>query len=130
MGNDSDHLLDLAAREGIHPVGLRTLLSVIHGLSMRRSLQGDGPHIGAPQVVTGLLSSAHERFGILTREVLTHWGLESPSQIGRGVDVLVESGFLERSSDELDDYESLEGTIEWPIPPTPGIRELSSWGAY
>lgn len=130
MPDHSEHLMDLAEREGLHPDGLRTLLAVIHGLSLRRSMVGDGPHIGAQPVVSGMLSACLERFGILTQDVLAHWGMESPSRIGHGVDVLVDAGFLQRSSDELDNYEELGEQIAWPLPPAPAVRELSDWGSY
>lgn len=130
MPDHSEHLLDLARREGLHPDGLRTLLAVIHGLSMRRSMVGDGPHIGAEPVISGLLSACSERFGILAHDVLGHWGMETPSKIGHGVDLLVDAGFLQKSSDELDNYGDLDGQIAWPPPPTPAIREFSDWGSY
>ena len=131
MAENESYLLTLARENGFQPDGLRLLLTVIHGLSLRRSLSGDGPHLGAPQVVGGLWGAALERFGILGRDVLEHWGLSTPAQVGSAVNLLVEAGFLQESSEELDDYESLSDPVDWPEPPMPrSVREHSSWGGF
>ena len=131
MPENGSFLLTVARENGYQPDGLRVLLAVIHGLSMRRSMSGDGPHLGAAKVVGGLWSAAWERFGILGKDVLEHWGLDSPSRVGLAVTRLVEAGFLRSSDEEMDDYESLAGQIEWTDPPPPpSIREHSGWGGF
>jgi uncharacterized repeat protein (TIGR04138 family) len=131
MQENESFLLTLAREHGFQPDGLRVLLSVIHGLSMRRSLSGEGPHLGAAHVVGGLWSATWERFGILGKDVVEHWGLDTPSRVGLAVSQLVEAGFLRGSSEEMDDYEALAGQVEWPDPPTPpSIRERSGWGGF
>ena len=129
MSENAPFLLPLARENGFGEEGLRLLLAVIHGLSMRRSLAGDGPHLGSEQVAMGFFATTQERFGVLTRDVLEHWGLESPSSLGKAVALLVEAGFLSRSSDELDDYDQLPPPPEdWPEPPAPpSVRESSAW---
>lgn len=131
MADDSHPLQDLAEGNGFDPDGLRVLLAVIHGHSMRRSLSGDGPHLGAEQVVSGLWNTVLERFGILARDVLVHWGFGDPEQIGQAVEILIDAGFLQRSSDELDDYGTACANLVWPEPPPPPpMREIVGWGGF
>lgn len=129
MADNAPFLVPLARENGFGEEGLRLLLAIIHGLSMRRSLAGDGPHLGAEQVAMGFYTTVQERFGVLTRDVLEHWGMETPSLLGKAVALLVDAGFLSRSSDELDDYEQIPSAPEdWPVPPPPPpVRETSSW---
>ncbi len=129
MAENAPSLVPLARENGFGEEGLRLLLAVIHGLSMRRSLAGDGPHLGAEHVAMGFFHTVQERFGVLTRDVLEHWGLESPALLGKAVALLVDAGFLARSSDELDDYDRIpEPPEEWPEPPDPPpVRETTSW---
>jgi uncharacterized repeat protein (TIGR04138 family) len=120
-----------APTDGFHPEGLRLLLSVVHGLSLRRSLSGDGPHLGAQQVVGGLWGAALERFGILGRDVLEHWNLDTPEKVGEAISHLVATGFLQGSEDEMADYQSLSGQEAWPDPPRPrSVRERPGWGGF
>ena len=131
MAENEAFLRTVARENGFQPDGLRLLLTVIHGLSLRRSLSGDGPHLGAAQVVGGLWNAVLERFGILGRDVLEHWGLDTAERVGVAVVHLVESGFLQGSGEEMDDYESLAERIEWPDPPRPrSSREHSGWGGF
>lgn len=129
MSDNVPFLVPLARENGFGEEGLRLLLAVIHGLSMRRSLAGDGPHLGSEQVAMGFYATAQERFGVLTRDVLEHWGMETPGLLGKAVTLLVEAGFLARSDDEADDYDQLPPPPEdWPEPPNPPpIRETVSW---
>lgn len=129
MSDNGPFLQPLAQENGFGEEGLRLLLAVIHGLSLRRSMAGDGPHLGSEQVTMGFFGTVQERFGVLTLDVLEHWGMESPSKLGKAVTLLVEAGFLSGSDDELDDYDKLPPPpVEWPEPPVPPqIRESASW---
>jgi len=131
MADNDTFLLKFASENGFHPDGLRALLAVIHGVSMRHSLSGDGPNLGAQQVVGGLWNASLERFGILGRDVLEHWGMDTPTKVGTAVTGLVQGGFLRGSEDEAGEYEALEGQFEWPEPPSPApVRESVGWGGY
>lgn len=129
MSDNAPFLVPLARENGFGEEGLRLLLAVIHGLSMRRSLAGDGPHLGSEQVAMGFFGTAQERFGVLTRDVLEHWGLDTPTSLGKAVSLLVDAGFLSRSEEEADDYDQLPPPpADWPEPPNPPpIREITSW---
>ena len=129
MPENPPFLVPLARENGFGEEGLRLLLAVIHGLSMRRSLAGDGPHLGSEQVAMGFYSTVAERFGVLTRDVLEHWGLESPTLLGKAVTLLVDAGFLSRTNDEVDDYDALPPPpTDWPEPPPPPpVHESASW---
>jgi len=131
---DSDSILSQVAGEGGFRVdGLRTLMGLIHSLSMRRTLSGDTAHLPASEVVGGLFASCLDRFGPLARDVLSAWGLDHPSRIGAAVDLLVEGGLLSRSPEEEgeEDFDDLPPPPDdWPVhPPPPPMREIAGWGA-
>lgn len=131
---DSDSILFQAAtRGGFRVDGLRTLMGLIHGMSMRRTLGGETPHLPAAEVVGGLFATALDRFGPMARDVLTAWGLDHPARIGAAIDLLVEGGLLSRSSEEEgeEDFDDLPPPPDdWPVhPPPPPMREIPVWGA-
>ena len=69
--DDSETILFQAASEGGFRIdGLRTLMGLIHGMSMRRSFSGETAHLPAAEVVGVLFASALERFGPLYQENL------------------------------------------------------------
>lgn len=132
--DDSESVLFQAASEGGYRVdGLRTLMALIHGMSMRRTLSGETAHLPAAEVVGGLFASALDRFGPFARDVLTAWGLDHPVRVGAAIDLLVEGGLLSRSPEDEgeEDFDDLPPPPEdWPIhPPPPPMREIVGWGA-
>jgi uncharacterized repeat protein (TIGR04138 family) len=132
--DDSETILFQAASEGGFRIdGLRTLMGLIHGMSMRRSFSGETAHLPAAEVVGVLFASALERFGPLARDVLTAWGLDHPARIGAAVDLLVQGGLLSRSPEEEgeEDFDDLPPPPDdWPIHPAPPpMREITMWGA-
>lgn len=131
---DSESVLYQAASEGGFRIdGLRTLMGLIHGLSMRRSFSGETAHLPASEVVGGLFASCLERFGPLARDVLSAWGLDHPARIGAAIDLLVEGGLLSRSREDEgeEDFDDLPPPPDdWPIHPAPPpMREIVNWGA-
>lgn len=132
MENSDSILFQAAAQGGFRIEGLRTLMGLIHGLSMRRSFSGETAHLPAAEVVGGLFASALDRYGPFARDVLETWGLGSPQRIGAAVDLLVEGGLLARSAEEEgdEDFDDLPPPPEdWPIHPAPPpMRELPVWG--
>lgn len=132
--DDSESVLFQAASEGGYRIdGLRTLMALIHGMSMRRTLSGETAHLPAAEVVGGLFASALDRFGPLARDVLAAWGLDHPARIGAAVDLLVEGGLLSRSPEDEgeEDFDDLPAPPDdWPIHPAPPpMREIVGWGA-
>lgn len=132
--DDSDSILYHAASVGGFRVdGLRTLMGLIHTLSMRRTLAGENAHLPAAEVVGGLFASALDRFGPFARDVLEEWGLDHPTKIGAAIDHLVGGGLLSRSTEEEgeEDFDDLPAPPDdWPIhPPPPPMREIPNWGA-
>lgn len=132
--DDSETILFQAASEGGFRIdGLRTLMGLIHGMSMRRSFSGETAHLPAAEVVGVLFASALERFGPLARDVLSAWGLDHPARIGGAVDLLVQGGLLSRSPEEEgeEDFDDLPPPPDdWPIHPAPPpMREIAMWGA-
>lgn len=129
--DDGASIARLAAEAGFRPDGMRLLLSLIHGYSLQRSLSGGTPHLDASEVVTAFFGLAQERYGVLARDVLGHWGVRTPSDVGRAVDLLVRAGHLHRAEEEQeDDYDGLPSPPDdWPhLPDPPPLRESVNWG--
>ncbi len=62
-------------------------------------------HIDGRELALALRDLALERFGVMSRLVLEHWGVTSTEDIGRLVFSLVEAGLLiSQSTDSLDDF--------------------------
>lgn len=62
-------------------------------------------HLGAAQLVEGVLELAAERFGAMAELVLRSWGLRASEDVGRITFLLIESGiFSKQPSDRIDDF--------------------------
>lgn len=65
-------------------------------------------HVSGPELADAVRMLALERYGPLARTVLAHWGVQSTSDLGEMVFLLVESGLLTRQpSDSREDFEDL-----------------------
>lgn len=62
-------------------------------------------HISGAELAHGLRELAVERFGVMSRTVLEHWGLHSTEDVGRIVFALVECGVLvKQEGDRIEDF--------------------------
>lgn len=74
------------------------------------SLQGPR-HASPREVADGVRQLALERFGLMARTVLRHWGIHDADDIGRVVYAMVEQGIL-RTRDE-DQQEAFSGALDF-----------------
>lgn len=80
-------------------------LFVLHGLH-RRLGELDAPrHITGVELAGAVRDLALDRFGLLARVVLAHWGVHSTEDIGEIVFLLVDHGVLtKQDSDRREDF--------------------------
>jgi uncharacterized repeat protein (TIGR04138 family) len=79
-------------------------------------------HITGPELLEGVQRLAWERFGMMARAVLNHWGLVDGEDVGRIVFQLVDAGILSKTEDDrLDDFsgvvrfdDAFEAGYRWP----------------
>ena len=57
-------------------------------------------HISGPELAEGVRTLAIERFGLLARTVLEHWGLHGTKDVGEIVFALVDAGILTTQEDD------------------------------
>ncbi|HSG48407.1 MAG TPA: Minf_1886 family protein [Longimicrobiales bacterium] len=85
-----------------HPRAFLLVLSalnhVIDQLPQRR-------HISGRELAEGVRELALDRFGLLARTVLGHWGIRTTEDLGEIVFALVESGVLvKQEEDRMEDF--------------------------
>ncbi|MDT8341415.1 MAG: hypothetical protein RQ751_07880 [Longimicrobiales bacterium] len=88
-----------------HPRAFLLVLSalnhVIENLPRRR-------HISGRELAEGVREVALERFGLMARTVLNHFGIRSTGDVGEVVFALVESGVLVKQEDDhLEDFQDV-----------------------
>lgn len=77
---------------------LAALHSVIQGLEQPR-------HISGRELALGVRNLALERYGLMARAVLGHWGIHATEDVGSVVFALVEEGILvKQDEDRLSDF--------------------------
>ena len=68
-------------------------------------LHEEEAHITGQELCDGLRELALQKFGLMTRTVLRHWGVTSTDDIGRIVFELIERGEMRKTDqDVLDDF--------------------------
>jgi uncharacterized repeat protein (TIGR04138 family) len=71
-------------------------------------LHEEDAHISGQELCSGLRELALQKFGLLTRTVLRHWGITSTDDVGRIVFELIERGEMRKTeNDSLDDFAEL-----------------------
>lgn len=93
---------------------LTALHSVIEGLGHPR-------HITGRELAVGVRDLALERYGLMARSVLGHWGIHATEDVGCVVFALVEQGILvKQDEDRLEDFsgvfdfeEAFERSYPW-----------------
>ena len=99
----------------------RAYVFVLAALESRQRRSGVRGHITGGALALACRDFALEQFGLVARTVLSHWGIESTSDIGRIVYVLIDVGLLTRQpSDRIEDFEGVfdfqrafEGEYPW-----------------
>ena len=86
----------------------RAYLFVLAGLEFCQQRLEERRHITGQELAEGCRDLALERFGVMSRLVLEHWGIRSTADIGHIVFTLVELGMLlSQSSDTREDFEGV-----------------------
>jgi len=80
-------------------------LFVLGGLHHRLSQLEHPRHISGAELAEAVRDLALERFGLLARDVLEHWGVHSTEDIGEIVFLLVDHGVLtKQDTDRREDF--------------------------
>ena len=79
---------------------------VMDGLDQTVRVLDERRHVSAGELLDGLCRFARERFGMMGYDVLSAWGVRTPSDVGEIVFQLVDAGILSRREEDLrDDFE-------------------------
>lgn len=80
-------------------------LFVLSALEYCQSRLSQRRHIAGTELATACRDLALERWGVMARVVLSHWGIRTTEDIGAIVFVLVELGFLmAQPTDDITDF--------------------------
>ena len=83
----------------------RAYLFVLSALEFSQTRLPERRHISGPELATACRDLALERYGVMARMVLEHWGVQSTADIGGVVFALVELGLLiSQPTDSKDDF--------------------------
>jgi uncharacterized repeat protein (TIGR04138 family) len=86
----------------------RAYLFVLAGLEFCQQRLEERRHITGQELAEGCRDLALERFGLMSRLVLEHWGIRSTADIGNIVFALVELGMLlSQPTDTREDFEGV-----------------------
>jgi len=81
------------------------VLSALHFVIERLP---EARHITGRELAEGVRDLALERFGVMARTVLEHWGIHATGDVGQIVFALVETGILiKQDDDSLRDFEGV-----------------------
>jgi uncharacterized repeat protein (TIGR04138 family) len=88
-------------QKGAFLLVLAALNHVMDGLPERR-------HISGRELAEGVRDVALDRFGVLARTVLEHWGIRATEDVGEVVFTLVEGGVLvKQDEDRIEDFREI-----------------------
>ncbi len=120
---------ELAFREGImdqirlreQRFDERAYLFVLSSLEHSQTRLIERRHISGPELAHSCRELAQQRFGVMARLVLDHWGVKSTMDIGDIVFTLVDMGLLiSQPQDSRDDFfgvfdfaEAFDGEYPW-----------------
>src|SRR3954469_11546957 len=83
----------------------RAYLFVLAGLEYCQQRLTERRHITGQELAEGCRDLALERFGVMSRLVLEHWGIKTTADIGHIVFTLVDMGMLlSQPTDTRDDF--------------------------
>jgi uncharacterized repeat protein (TIGR04138 family) len=86
----------------------RAYLFVLAGLEFCQQRLEERRHITGQELAQGCRDLALERFGVMARLVLDHWGIRSTADIGHVVFALVDLGMLlSQPNDTREDFEDV-----------------------
>jgi uncharacterized repeat protein (TIGR04138 family) len=86
-----------------HDAAYVFVLSALHFVIERLP---EARHISGGELTEGVRDLALERFGLMARTVLEHWGIRATADVGHIVFALVEAGILiKQDEDNMNDFE-------------------------
>lgn len=99
----------------------RAYLFVLAALEFCQQNRTERGHISGEELAWACRDLARDQYGLTSRTVLSHWGIETTEDIGRIVYVLIDVGLLiPRDGDRIEDFESVydfeqafEGEYPW-----------------
>ena len=98
---------------------LDALNRAVESLSVRR-------HLSGPELLSGVIRLAHERFGEEALEMLTGWGISASRDIGLIVYDLIQAGILSSSEDDRpEDFEGKRPTFADSITATAVLEAVN-----
>jgi uncharacterized repeat protein (TIGR04138 family) len=81
---------------------------VLEALHKRLHILESPRHVTGEELAESARQLAMDRFGLLARTVLEHWGIHSTADIGEIVFLLVDHGVLtKQETDRIEDFEGL-----------------------
>jgi uncharacterized repeat protein (TIGR04138 family) len=89
----------------------RAYLFVLAALEYQQQRMAERRHITGQELATACRDLALERFGVMSRLVLEHWGIRTTADIGHIVFALVELGML--LSQPTDTHEAFQGVFDF-----------------
>lgn len=109
----------------------RGYLFVLAALEFSQRKHGVRGHVSGADLAWACRDFALEQFGLTARTVLGHWGIESTSDLGRIVFVLIDVGLLIRQdADRIEDFDGVydfgqafDGSYPWA-----GVQRLEGTG--
>ena len=88
-----------------HPIDERAYLFVLSALEHSQTRLVERRHISGPELAHACRELALQRFGVMARVVLEHWGMRSTMDIGDIVFTLVDLGLLiSQAQDSRNDF--------------------------
>ncbi|MCA8997628.1 MAG: hypothetical protein KDA80_11600 [Planctomycetaceae bacterium] len=100
-----------ASRLKYHTDGYRFVFEALHHTQQKlkrpatQDLDDDRAHITGQELAEGARELALERYGLLARNVLGHWGIKSTADFGRMVFEMIERGEMRKTDrDQLSDF--------------------------
>jgi len=104
----------------------RAYLFVFAALEFCQQRLPERRHLTGRELAEGCRDLALQRYGVLARTVLGHWGIESSADLGEVVFILVETGLLmSQPTDSKDDFigvfdfhEAFDRDYPWNAVPT------------
>ena len=106
--------------------GLNQTVQQIHGESRAKSEAAC--HVSGQQLSWGLRNYAVQRYGVMARPVLNHWGIRRTNDFGRIVFAMVESKLMQKTDeDDIRDFDSVfdfSTAFDPPQRPLAGAREV------
>jgi uncharacterized repeat protein (TIGR04138 family) len=104
-------------------------LFILSGLHYTIESLAEPRHISGRELAEGCRDLAIDRWGLMARSVLEHWGIRSTRDLGAIVFALVECGVLvKQENDSLEDFDEVyefSAAFERDYP-WPGLKALRS----